>query len=93
MQGLDSCSTQAECSNTIGSYECECVVGYQGDGISCTGIIAPHTHLSSCSEIVSRLVFQILMSVLLVKITAHQTLNASTLLVAFSATAEQALKT
>ena len=37
-QGLDSCSSLADCTNTEGSYECECVPGYQGDGRVCTGI-------------------------------------------------------
>lgn len=31
------CSIHAECINTIGSYECECRPGYQGNGINCTG--------------------------------------------------------
>ena len=36
-RGVDSCSSLAECSNTVGSYECRCKAGYQGDGRVCTG--------------------------------------------------------
>ena len=34
-EGLDFCATHAECTNTIGSYECTCIVGYSGTGYSC----------------------------------------------------------
>ena len=30
--------TAAECNNTQGSYECDCNVGYHGDGKSCEGL-------------------------------------------------------
>ena len=33
------CSNDAICGNTAGSYTCECVPGYSGDGYSCTGKI------------------------------------------------------
>ena len=36
-RGVDSCSDLAECSNTIGSFQCSCLPGYQGDGRVCTG--------------------------------------------------------
>ena len=28
------CDANARCSNTVGSFECECNVGYTGDGMS-----------------------------------------------------------
>ena len=32
------CIQNAQCSNTVGSYVCQCAVGYSGDGYSnCTG--------------------------------------------------------
>ena len=34
-EGLDFCVTHAKCTNTIGSYECTCIVGYSGTGYSC----------------------------------------------------------
>ena len=33
----NECDTNAECSNTEGSYTCNCLTGYQGDGKSCAG--------------------------------------------------------
>ena len=33
-----NCSDNAHCSNTVGSYTCECMAGYEGDGFNCTGI-------------------------------------------------------
>ena len=36
---LNNCSENANCTDTIGSYECTCLEGYSGDGISCEGII------------------------------------------------------
>ena len=35
--GRNECDTNAECSNTEGSYTCTCLPGYQGDGKSCPG--------------------------------------------------------
>ena len=32
------CSTNAECTNTEGSFVCECNMGFDGDGYNCTGM-------------------------------------------------------
>ena len=32
------CSEKANCTNTPGSYNCECQVGYKGDAHNCSGI-------------------------------------------------------
>ena len=32
------CHANAFCTNTFGSYECECSAGYSGDGRNCTGM-------------------------------------------------------
>ena len=34
----NECDPNALCTNTIGSYLCRCVKGYEGDGRKCTGI-------------------------------------------------------
>jgi len=37
MTGLNNCSTFAYCANVIGSYNCSCKEGFQGDGYLCKG--------------------------------------------------------
>ena len=32
-----NCHSSATCNNTIGSFNCTCNKGYNGDGISCSG--------------------------------------------------------
>jgi hypothetical protein len=54
-RGLDECAATATCSNSIGSYECECSCGYRGDGRTCDlsqafyGQRAPLSMLSASS--------------------------------------------
>ena len=31
------CDTNANCTNAVGSYTCQCQDGYTGDGLSCAG--------------------------------------------------------
>ena len=33
----DNCDSAANCTNTAGGFNCSCVEGYSGDGITCTG--------------------------------------------------------
>ncbi|CAI8021725.1 Fibrillin-2 [Geodia barretti] len=35
---MDNCSSDAQCSNNVGNYTCECIAGYTGDGFNCTDI-------------------------------------------------------
>ena len=37
-----TCDTMATCMNTMGSYECTCNEGYEGDGLMCTGKLRSH---------------------------------------------------
>jgi hypothetical protein len=34
----DHCHDNANCTNTIGSYTCQCWEGFTGNGIDCAGI-------------------------------------------------------
>ena len=34
-----NCDGMAHCSNTVGSFNCTCLQGFTGDGISCFGMI------------------------------------------------------
>ena len=33
----DICHKNADCVNVIGSYKCQCVTGFNGNGFNCTG--------------------------------------------------------
>ena len=36
--GTDNCHVNADCTDTIGSFQCTCSIGYSGDGVvSCNG--------------------------------------------------------
>ncbi len=37
-EGSNTCDQSANCTNTNGSFKCECKIGYLGDGHTCTGI-------------------------------------------------------
>ncbi|MCB9682211.1 MAG: hypothetical protein H6733_12160 [Alphaproteobacteria bacterium] len=47
--GTDTCSDDASCTNTVGSYTCDCDDGFTGDGITCTDVdeCAESTHTCS----------------------------------------------
>ena len=36
---LDDCSEHASCTNVIGSFACNCLDGFTGDGTVCTGLL------------------------------------------------------
>ena len=35
--GSHDCGMNANCTNTEGSFTCQCITGYYGDGYNCTG--------------------------------------------------------
>ena len=49
-KGEDNCDENAQCANTIGSFECTCNSGYEGPGDSCTGKFVFVLHLFHTSE-------------------------------------------
>ena len=42
---LDDCDPNANCTNTIGSYNCTCNTGFTGDGFNCRGMCTLDTAL------------------------------------------------
>ena len=48
---LNNCDTDATYTNTDGSYQCVCNIGYAGDGTTCQGI---ETHRIKQYTIISR---------------------------------------
>ena len=52
MNGIHTCSENAECENTKGNYTCSCQEGFSGNGFNCTDIDECSTgdlHLTSGS--------------------------------------------
>lgn len=43
-----NCHTDANCTNTKGSFYCTCHTGYSGDGVICTGKKSLHIFESVC---------------------------------------------
>ena len=37
------CDVNATCNNTIGSFNCECNIGYSGDGMNCSSTSPSHS--------------------------------------------------
>ncbi|KAL5457061.1 hypothetical protein EMCRGX_G034297 [Ephydatia muelleri] len=48
--GNNSCGMNANCTNTIGSYQCSCLVGFEGDGVNCTNINECGRGTNGCSK-------------------------------------------
>ena len=37
---LNPCDANADCTNTIGSFTCKCNAGFEGDGLTCKGMLS-----------------------------------------------------
>ena len=37
-QGTDNCHVNAQCTDTAGGFQCDCMPGFEGSGITCTSI-------------------------------------------------------
>ena len=42
----NDCDVNADCTDTVGSYDCSCRSGYEGDGFNCTGYETLPTNFS-----------------------------------------------
>lgn len=38
LEGAHTCDAKAQCLNTVGSYECSCIIGFTGNGHQCLEI-------------------------------------------------------
>ena len=38
LEGIHNCSVVATCQNVLGSYDCNCMTGYVGDGVTCASV-------------------------------------------------------
>ena len=47
---LNNCSMNANCTNIPGAFECDCLVGYSGDGVNCTNIDECLTANGGCDD-------------------------------------------
>ena len=56
-----NCHSDANCTNTKGSFYCTCHTGYSGDGVLCTGIpIFRSSNLEQSQEYVQRWNFSLI---------------------------------
>ena len=37
-EGTHTCHENASCTDVVGGFTCECLIGFTGDGFVCTGI-------------------------------------------------------
>lgn len=85
---IDNCDENARCTNTIGSFVCECLPGFTGDGVTCDGELPFDTrtcdhyrlNLTSYFIFLDHIHLQILMSVKRAWITAMIMQHVITLL-------------
>ncbi|CAM9746628.1 unnamed protein product [Lampetra fluviatilis] len=53
ISGQNTCSVDANCTNTIGSYTCACKLGYEGNGRDCMDIDECMRGTNSCNSSIS----------------------------------------
>ena len=44
-EGTHNCDVNAECNNTLGSYNCKCKDGFRGNGTNCKGNLVSSSEL------------------------------------------------
>ena len=61
MDSVHNCDDDATCTNTDGSFECKCKVGFIGNGVSCSGKVSvrcnsgKNCHYTKCAVTVGML--------------------------------------
>ena len=76
---LNECDRNADCIDTIGSHNCSCNTGYEGDGFSCTG----YNLFQSCDayRVVKIYLSHALMAELLIYYSFQMSMNVSWVLI------------
>ena len=46
-ENTDNCHNNATCSNNEGSFDCQCIQGYTGDGTDCAGTVQVDRNICS----------------------------------------------
>lgn len=54
-ESVDNCDDNALCENTLSSFSCMCIAGYDGDGENCTSKIMTHLGLFYVPNTLSQL--------------------------------------
>ena len=49
-EGIDTCASNATCTNTEGNYNCSCDTGYHGDGFYCESKLT-HKYVCVCMHL------------------------------------------
>lgn len=52
LNGTHDCDSNATCTNTLGSYLCECEDGFTGDGRACAGEVCLVVDANACSLLI-----------------------------------------
>ena len=50
-ESTHECDSNADCTNTVGSYSCQCRSGYTGDGNTCTGRFILQIIIRECNRL------------------------------------------
>ena len=62
--GSNDCHVNANCTNTVGSFNCTCKVGYTGDGRICSGMLFKLQHIMRTPHFLCFLVFWLVLKLL-----------------------------
>lgn len=52
---MNECDVNANCSNTVGSYNCFCLGGFEGNGFNCLGMFLSVDRKGRCHNVIPAL--------------------------------------